>query len=716
MKRIFKSLLYLCIAAFGFSSCEDVPAPYTQPGGDITHPEEPGNGNIVYSDDFSGSKPKYTFKDVKLSEGVTYVWSYKNYNGAYYLNAATYVGNANHAANSWAVSPEIDLTDCTEATLTFEHAVNFAPDYDLPANLTLWVCDNFAGDVSTANWQPLNIPEYPAGNSWKYSPSGDIDLKAATGKKVFLGFHYVSTDDCSPAWQIKDLKILGDGAAETPDNPDTPIEGTNLLPNGGFETWEGDIATGWKSKSTAGNATTEQSTDARNGSYAILVQGDKKYNKCLGSTEMTLKPGTYTFKVYVKAATPDVVSCRLGYVPILDNGQEDSQNYNYEPNYHNNITNATWQEFSYTFTLNQQQTICLVIMNPKSTGTPLLIDDAELITEDGGLIEGEDPEPPLPGGDNLLTCGGFEEWNGSYPTGWKSASTASSATLEQSTEARTGTYAVRAKSNTIQNKRLGSTEISLKAGTYTFKGYFKAATVDVTSACRLGYVLVDAGNKAGTYTYEPEYHNDLTNAEWTEISYTFTLKEAQTVSLVVMVPKSAAGDLLVDDVELTTSDGGLNESNNPDEPVVTAYFEQVTSITSGAQYLIVTESEGVFKVGQVLGETQNYGYMPVTDATLNGSLLQAEESNAFTLKAVKGGYTIIDSYGRYLIQTGTYNSFNVTVSPTEGHIWTIEAQSDGTFAITNPSVGKTIQFVDQFNSYGSYEDVRGTYPKLFIKK
>ena len=40
-------------------------------------------------------------------------------------------------------------------------------------------------------------------------------------------------------------------------------------------------------------------------------------------------------------------------------------------------------------------------------------------------------EVPGPGeGTELLTNGGFENWADGYPTGWKSVSTASSATLE----------------------------------------------------------------------------------------------------------------------------------------------------------------------------------------------------------------------------------------------------------------------------------------------
>lgn len=44
-----------------------------------------------------------------------------------------------------------------------------------------------------------------------------------------------------------------------------------------------------------------------------------------------------------------------------------------------------------------------------------------------------------------------------------------------------------------------------------------------------------------------------------------------------------------------------------------------------------------------------------------------------------GGYSIKDCYGRYLYQSGTYNSFNVGETP---QAWTIEPQADGTFKIS----------------------------------
>lgn len=149
-----------------------------------------------------------------------------------------------------------------------------------------------------------------------------------------------------------------------------------------------------------------------------------------------------------------------------------------------------------------------------------------------------------------LENGNFETWADGLPTGWKSASSASSATLAQSTDAHGGNYSCNVNGNESQNKRLASQEIKLAAGTYTFSFWIKATTSDVAQA-RPGYVPVNDGT-AGSYQYG-DYANLSTS--WQQVSYDFTLEAETTVCLVVMNPKksnySSGKDILIDDATLT---------------------------------------------------------------------------------------------------------------------------------------------------------------------
>ena len=173
-------------------------------------------------------------------------------------------------------------------------------------------------------------------------------------------------------------------------------------------------------------------------------------------------------------------------------------------------------------------------------------------------IEGGGDPNPGGGGDNpggnpvtSLVNGDFEAWADGIPTGWKSASTASSATLTQSTDAHGGSFSVNVNGKESSNVRLASQEITLAAGTYVFSFYTKATTADAAQV-RPGYVPVSDG-KVGTYAYG-EYAT-INDTGWTQVTHEFTLSSETTLCLVVMNPKksnySSGKDVLVDDATLT---------------------------------------------------------------------------------------------------------------------------------------------------------------------
>lgn len=171
------------------------------------------------------------------------------------------------------------------------------------------------------------------------------------------------------------------------------------------------------------------------------------------------------------------------------------------------------------------------------------------------------PDTPVDPNASLIANGDFEQWDGNQPLNWKSACTASSATLSQSTEAHGGSYAVKLAQGGSQNKRLAYKELNLKAGSYTIAFWAKGAQA------RAGYVPVKDGT-AGTYTYG----GYVDCADWTQVTYNFDLSETTTVCLLVMNPKTndaqgyTATDLLVDDFTLTTTNGGIADGGSGNEP------------------------------------------------------------------------------------------------------------------------------------------------------
>jgi hypothetical protein len=196
--------------------------------------------------------------------------------------------------------------------------------------------------------------------------------------------------------------------------------------------------------------------------------------------------------------------------------------------------------------------------------TPEMDQSSKIISLDG---EGGTPTP-TPTGDNLLTNGDFETWDGGLPTNWKTASSAGNATLTQSTDKHNGTYAVKIAGAT-SNKRMAYKETVYKAGTYTLKFFAKAATADGGSVTA-GYVPVTEGQSINAADYKSGDKIDLTNTEWKEVTYQFTLDADTRLSVYVRMNKDSGKDILVDDVQLFgagivggNDNGGNDGGTNP---------------------------------------------------------------------------------------------------------------------------------------------------------
>lgn len=170
---------------------------------------------------------------------------------------------------------------------------------------------------------------------------------------------------------------------------------------------------------------------------------------------------------------------------------------------------------------------------------------------------------------NLVKNGDFEKWSNDRPESWVSASSASNAQLAQSTTAHSGTYSVKVLGSTSGNKRLATSELTLKPGTYTMTFFVKGETS--TDAISYGYA---AKNEQGKLTYNYLLEEDGKHAksftgfaDWTEQQHTFTLAAETELSLLVMIRKGSTA-VYVDDFKFTTTDGGLSTggATEPETP------------------------------------------------------------------------------------------------------------------------------------------------------
>ncbi len=315
----------------------------------------------------------------------------RRWQGKIFNNTDKYIWATSYNASGsnfecWFVTPAFKVDEIADKTVSFKCAVYNYATAAANSNLEVYFLKLVNGKMESSK---LTIDGMPTtDNTWVPL---EAKLDSYAGQTGFVGFKYTSTSSTEAlSYRLDDIQAgKGQGGGETPG------EGTELLTNGGFENWADGYPTGWKSASTASSATLEQSTDKRSGASSVLVKGDPQSNKRLGSTEMTLKAGTYTFSAYLKAATAgSTASAALGYVPIGDDGVIGGNDYKYG-DYANDLTNADWVVKSYTFTLLEQKKICLLVMNSKKPGGNLLVDDASLKTTDGGIVDGGgvDPEP-----------------------------------------------------------------------------------------------------------------------------------------------------------------------------------------------------------------------------------------------------------------------------------------------------------------------------------
>ena len=176
-----------------------------------------GETKTVFEETFATGKGEFTIKDEVLPEGSDYVWKHETFKDDNYMKASAFIGGPK-ASESWLISPAIDLSRTTNATLTFEHTHKFA---GTPSNeLTLWVTE-----ISAENWKQLTIDKYGTNNDYTFvTPT--IDLSAYAGKSIKFAFKYVSNTTAAGTWEVRNIKVTATTGGSTGGDGGTTIEPT----------------------------------------------------------------------------------------------------------------------------------------------------------------------------------------------------------------------------------------------------------------------------------------------------------------------------------------------------------------------------------------------------------------------------------------------------------------------------------------------------------
>ena len=241
---------------------------------------DPIPGDAIYSNTFATGEGDFTIDNKVMNAPLTYVW--KNDDRYACMKASAFVNNTNYEAESWLISPVIDLSSETAAYLTFEHATNFFDTSKLEDEASVW-----AKVDGTDNWEKVSGITYPESQGWDFVSAGDIDLSAYAGQKMQFAFVYKSTEAKSGTWEVKNVVVkdtAGEVVPPTPDpNPEVP-EGAIVI----------DLTTANTELTWA-----EATHDTYGDGFEATIDGvDLAYYQYESTTKPTTQYNNYAVRVY----------------------------------------------------------------------------------------------------------------------------------------------------------------------------------------------------------------------------------------------------------------------------------------------------------------------------------------------------------------------------------------------------------------------------------
>ena len=186
-------------------------------GGSASYKLTVNDPNSIYSNACTSSASGFT----KWSpEGSTNPWSFDSQYG---MKATGYKNSENTVTDGIIASPVLDLTNRKNATLKFNQAVNQFKGSDGKTNLSgddmtviLEDISVVVAEVSTdempTEWTTLTAPALtlPETQSWNFYAQDPMDLTAYAGKKIRIGFRYVSTAERAGTWEIQNVNVTGE--------------------------------------------------------------------------------------------------------------------------------------------------------------------------------------------------------------------------------------------------------------------------------------------------------------------------------------------------------------------------------------------------------------------------------------------------------------------------------------------------------------------------
>lgn len=185
-------------------------------GGDNKDEQAKNTPVLIFSHNFTTGLGQFTVQNKNKGGFEGDIWKFVAKDSKYgaQATASTNSGNVCYEAESWLISPEIDLTNYTDACLYFEHAFAYLKG-NTPEN-------HFGIKVSTDNgatWVNRAVPKWLSPYSYfELAQSGNVPLGAFAGKKIKFAFVYTSTTSVAPTWEILNVTVSYERQVVRPDD------------------------------------------------------------------------------------------------------------------------------------------------------------------------------------------------------------------------------------------------------------------------------------------------------------------------------------------------------------------------------------------------------------------------------------------------------------------------------------------------------------------
>ena len=231
-----------------------------------TTPDPTPSGDAIFSESFEGGSLGQFTTTVETAGSWT-GWR-ANTNTPACAIANSYVSGNNEAATAWMISPAIDLSKASKASIKVEQAFGFYFPTRQESFCTLNIREK------GGQWQQLTLTEFPTkgtGN-WTSFAENSVDISAYVGKTVEIGFKYVNDGKQSIAWEIKNFSVNADAGSVIPGGGDDPKPDPDPTPTPSGD-YKGDFNSFNNSTATASPYSTYTNATGWTAEWSVVLGG-----------------------------------------------------------------------------------------------------------------------------------------------------------------------------------------------------------------------------------------------------------------------------------------------------------------------------------------------------------------------------------------------------------------------------------------------------------